>query len=495
MNKDLGIMNNFKNNQMLEIKNYENLYLKIILDRLGIVIGVHQKNELYKIIQEACDKFKCTPEEYARSIAVAADESPMLEHLVTGITVGETYFFRDKNQMELLMTYVLPNIIKNKINNKNIRIWSAGCATGEEIYTIAMILAELIPDIEEWTIKLLASDINVISLQRAMAGNYSEWSMRSISEYYKKKYFTQVKNHYHLSKKISEMVDFEFLNLNDNGYPSIFNGTNSQDLILCRNVLIYFDINRINPVMHKLQKSLVPGGYLMLGASDPINLEGTHLQFEKNKGLLFTYSEASRVSKETEVMTLPKSMMSESVPIKKYSFNNIHEKEKHISKVSINMLNDYFRQSKWNEILMGIENLDHDESNTSHVLNLKALAQANLGYLEEAIKTCDLVLKSDSTNKFTHFTCALSHLELNHISEAETALRKTLFLDNQFVAGHYQLGLLLIKIKQFDAGLRALKNALKIAESMHQDHLVPGSNGIDYSHLSEILRKEISLYM
>jgi len=150
------------NNQLfMDILNIKPQFVEIIRKRLGIVVHTHQDNNLIETIYNACEIFHCTPNKYFTLLLDCPDQSPLLDHLVTGITVGETYFFRDKQQMELLKNELLPQLIKLKRDNNKlfIRIWSAGCASGEEIYTLGMLLFELIPDIEKWTIKLLATDI------------------------------------------------------------------------------------------------------------------------------------------------------------------------------------------------------------------------------------------------------------------------------------------------------------------------------------------------
>lgn len=448
------------------IKLLESKFIELIKNRLGIVIRSHQIYNLTKTIHEACEKFHCSADEYLVLLHDSPNQSPILNHLINGITVGETYFFRDKQQMELLKNDLLPKIIQEKRNQHNlsIRIWSAGCASGEEIYTIAMMLLELIPDIEHWTIRLLATDINTDVLQKGISGVYSEWSMRSINEYFKSTYFQKKGKEYILHNKVCDLVTFDYLNLNDDNYPSVFNGTNAQDLILCRNVLIYFDIESSQRLMKRLNHSLTKGGYLLLGASDPLNISGIDYTFHHNKGLLLSKPyEDSKV-----VYTLPTinpaivvvSKNPDTVSHIKIAKPKIHKKESHSSKT----------------------------------LSDKAIEFANNGLLEEALKTCEQGFKCEPTNKLNYFIHALTLLEMNRYNEAETSFRKALFLDNQFVAGHFQLGLLLIRKKQNSVGLKYLNNALKIAETKNLDEPVMGSPGLCYQKFVDILRNEITLY-
>jgi len=113
----------------------ENDFIQIIKNRLGIVIKKHQLSDMHKVILQACLKFHCMPEKYLEILLNCRDDSPYIEYLVVGVTIGETYFFRDAHQMTLLQEVVLPSLIKMKREQKNLtlRIWSAGCATGEEI--------------------------------------------------------------------------------------------------------------------------------------------------------------------------------------------------------------------------------------------------------------------------------------------------------------------------------------------------------------------------
>jgi chemotaxis protein methyltransferase CheR len=461
-------LDKIKHNKNVETIYYlKPLFIQLIHNRFGIVIHTHQTYDLIKTIQDACEKFNCKPDEYYELLKNLPNQSECVNHLVTGITVGETYFFRDQQQMALLKNNVLPQLIKRKRDQQSLtlRIWSAGCASGEEIYTIAMLLLELIPDIDQWTIKLLATDINTKSLQKAMTGVYSEWSMRSIPEQYKKTYFQQVKKNYTISSNIRECVTFDYVNLNEECYPSLFNGTNSQDLILCRNVLIYFDNDNSIKLIKRLNASLLLGGYLMLGASDPINIHDTDFIFHHEKGILF-----SRPLESTNPI---------STPVPPLPLISIEPQRKRIDPPKIIMP----QKTKKSEVVV------------EQSLTEKAIDAANKGKLDEAKRLCEEGFKIDPTNKLNYFTHALTSLELNQLDDAEISFRKSIFLDNQFVVGHFQLGLLLLRKNQQVSGKKHIQNALTIAESKNPEALVEGSPQLCYQQLADILRNELHLYM
>lgn len=489
---------NLKSTQDI-IKKYQPIFLKLINERLGIALQSHQTSALEKTILSACIKFNCSPYEYLQIIKSCSSHSPLLDYLVCNITIGETYFFRDKKQMHLLQTILLPDLIKRKQkeNNLTLRIWSAGCASGEEIYTIAMLLNELIDDLSLWTLNLLATDINTNALEKAITARFTEWSMRSISTYFRERYFAKENDQYSITDSIKQLVKFNYLNLHEDTYPSMFNGTNAQDLILCRNVLIYFDNNNIIKIMHKLAESLVPGGYLLLGASDPINISNTDLTYHYEYGPVFCRTDHEINSKS--ILTLSNK---EKKPI--ISFSDI-DRTKESNKISASKLPNSFifdeelitnllQKNNWHKVIELIDLYPDKDKNSLFCLNAKATSLANLGKLTDAEMFYGKCFLLDSTNKYIYFNYALTLIEHNKLDAAEKALHQALFLDHQFVVGHYQLGLLLLRVKQKSAGLKSLRNALAIAKLNPESKIVPGSQGILFGSLVTILENELKLY-
>ncbi|STY31593.1 methyltransferase involved in chemotaxis (CheR domain) [Legionella wadsworthii] len=276
-------------NQLLnEIKLLEPQFIELIHSRFGLVIHINQAQELAKVVTSACNRFNYLPEEYLDQLKKCSSSSPLLADLIATITVGESYFFRDKNQMHLLENKLLPRLIQKKSHNFNLKIWSAGCSSGEEIYTIAILLTELLPNIDMWNLYLLGTDINSAALKKATSGTYGQWSMRSIPEKYLQRYFKKNNRSYLLSQEILDLVQFRYLNLCDNSYPSIINGIFDVDLILCRNVLIYFDNELVVKIMKKISASMNDNAYLILGASDPIVTSGTNLVFHHDGAIYFS---------------------------------------------------------------------------------------------------------------------------------------------------------------------------------------------------------------
>ncbi len=194
-----------------------------------------------------------------------------IDHLIDAITTNETYFFREKRQLKCFQEEIIPLLIerKRKERQKSIRIWSAGCSTGEEPYTIAMILNEFgAMRREGWKLFIFASDISSRVLSVARTGIYSGASFRDIEPYYLKKYFVQInENQYKISDEIKRMVLFGKVNILDTTRLVMYGVL---DIIFCRNVLIYFDMQSKKKAVDNFYHHLVDGGYLLLGHSESL---------------------------------------------------------------------------------------------------------------------------------------------------------------------------------------------------------------------------------
>jgi len=201
--------------------------------------------------------------------------SPMgrneLNELFDAITINETYFFRAPQQFEAFETHIVPEILATRQNlfNPVFRIWSAAASTGEEAYTLAIIVAEkLKPIYPRVQFQILASDINKSVLEQARQGVYKEYSVRNIPQHLLKKYFTQQGGNYILNDEIKQMVKFMNINLYD---AQQMRTVTNCDVIFCCNVLIYFDMPSKQQVVTHLYNSLNKGGYLFIGYSESLH--------------------------------------------------------------------------------------------------------------------------------------------------------------------------------------------------------------------------------
>jgi chemotaxis protein methyltransferase CheR len=192
-------------------------------------------------------------------------------NLVVLLTNTDSYFFRDLGQFEVLKKHILPEIIQRNYKHKTIRICSAGCSSGEEPYSLAILLKEIIPDFHQWKCNIFGLDINPVALQKAQTGVYTSWSFRKTNMELMKKYFLQIQSQYFLRRHIRQMVKFLCFNLIKDPLPHSNYQLIDIDLIICRNVFIYFEDSAIAKVLSKFYYTLQPLGYLMTGHNELFN--------------------------------------------------------------------------------------------------------------------------------------------------------------------------------------------------------------------------------
>ncbi|MBD3317121.1 MAG: hypothetical protein GF344_15145, partial [Chitinivibrionales bacterium] len=223
-----------------------------------------------------------------------------IEVLASHLTVGETYFFRDRKALEVLRRSVLASLIQMRRNSsRTLRLWSAGCSTGEEPYTLAMMLMGMLPDWQKWHITILATDININFLAKAARGCYGEWSFRETPSAIRERFFRKTSDgKYEIHSRVRDMVNFSYLNLATDAYPSVLNNTNAMDLILCRNVLMYFEKDRAREVINKFHRSLLDGGYLLVSP-----VESSNRHFPQFKPVLFDGVTIYRLEMKSTVQT------------------------------------------------------------------------------------------------------------------------------------------------------------------------------------------------
>ncbi|HUL30306.1 MAG TPA: protein-glutamate O-methyltransferase CheR, partial [Thermodesulfobacteriota bacterium] len=193
-----------------------------------------------------------------------------IRELLDLITIGETYFFRNKAQFDVLMRFVLPEIMEKKEHSrdKRIRIWSAGCSGGDETYSIAIAMMEVIPSYGQWDLSILGTDINRTGLGCAKEAVYAEKHISHLPKEYLGKYFKTVGSTYRLSPHVREFVHFEYHNLAKD--PFIHEGMQNADVIFCRNVMIYFDSQTTERVINHFHNCLARNGYLFLGHTETL---------------------------------------------------------------------------------------------------------------------------------------------------------------------------------------------------------------------------------
>jgi chemotaxis protein methyltransferase CheR len=252
-----------------------NPYLVKIRDLVYQVAGIFQPDNKLRMFEDRCmrrmqvlavSSFK----DYYDCLTVKPIRQAELVALLNEITIGETCFFRNQPQLDAVRNIVLPKIVqaRAKIPVRNLRIWSAGCSTGEEPYTLSMIMLEETADrMKGWTFEILATDLNERSLAHAKQGIYGTYSTRNLTPAYKQKYFSQKGDDLQISPEVKAKVNFSRVNLSDDSRMAFMKGL---DIIFCCNVLIYFDVTSKRRVIQHFYNDLLPHGYFFLGHSESL---------------------------------------------------------------------------------------------------------------------------------------------------------------------------------------------------------------------------------
>lgn len=191
------------------------------------------------------------------------------QELARLLTNTESYFFRDKGQFSLLRYKILPDLIakKRQTGDLSLRLWSAGCSTGEEPYSLAILLQEQIPDWHQWNFEIIGTDVNLTALENAQKGIFNAWSFRLVEPEIQRQFFHPLSgDRWQLNSLSRSWVRFEYGNLVNDSFPN--SSVYEMDLIICRNVFVYFDFSAISIVLNKFFGSLRVGGYLITGHAE-----------------------------------------------------------------------------------------------------------------------------------------------------------------------------------------------------------------------------------
>ncbi|HEY7097238.1 MAG TPA: protein-glutamate O-methyltransferase CheR [Terriglobales bacterium] len=247
-----------------------------IRDLIYRVSGIYQPEEKLYLLLNACTRRMQqvkvdNSRTYWNLLMASPNRDPEMRALLNEITIGETCFFRSQPQLDALRNIILPELLKEKSRQivKRVRIWSAGCSTGEEPHTLAMnLLEESEGRLKGWTVDIQATDLNDRSLEAAKAGIYGHYALRLTPEFYKHKYFSRFDDkHLQVRPEVRNLITFNRLNLRDDARMLFMKGI---DVIFCCNVLIYFDGISKTKVVNHFFNDLNSGGYLFLGTSESL---------------------------------------------------------------------------------------------------------------------------------------------------------------------------------------------------------------------------------
>jgi chemotaxis protein methyltransferase CheR len=474
--------------------------LHLVRQRTGLVFGPGRRSAFESGLARAMQRaHPATPDVYLVRLQT---EPAVLDDLVAEITVGETYFFREPEQFAVLARDILPALLARRPRDRPLRIWSAGCATGEEPYTVAMLLRQ-----QGWggAAHIVATDLSRRALAAARRGLYGRWSLRGVPEHVVRSYFTPVGGRYELAPTVREDVEFRYLNLAEDTYPSLATGIWGMDLVLCRNVLIYFDRDTIAGVARRLLDSLSDDGWLLPGASDPPLADLVPCDVVvTTAGLAYRRparpARAGRPATPPSAAALPEALVSEPrsppqppppspppppLPVPEPAEEVVERSLEAVARAYAER--DYSRAA---ELARGA--VQHDGGNPAvWVLLVRALA--NRGDLCAAGQACAAALDRHRTCAELAYLHAVLLAEAGRHAEAADAARRALYLDRTLAVAHLALGASLARLGDTRGARRALRNAERLLAELPPEAVVPASDGAPAARLAELARAHLGL--
>lgn len=477
----------------------------LIATRIGLHFPPERQADLERALERAAGDFGRDGAIDCAEWLVRADLSGEdLRKLAAHITIGETYFFRERPSFNALASEVLPPLIHRRRDaGRRVRIWSAACSTGEEAYSLAILMQQLVPDWRDWNISILATDINPNSLRRAASGLYGEWSFRDSAPDFRARWFeTAGPKQWRVRGELREMVRFTELNLAEDGFPSLATDTNAIDLILCRNLLMYFTPAQARGLIGRLHRSLVDDGWLIVSPSEcsqalftgfvPVNFPGSILYRKRSPHdppapaplppprepfidlaalqALAPLPPADVLRILTEPAT-PETARRDIVAEALEDARSAHESGDYTVAAGV--------------LVAALES--PDAANDPRLLSALAHARANLGQLSEALQIAGRWIAADKLDAAAHHLQAMVLQELGQRAEARSALQRAIYLQPELVIAHFALGNLARAEARPDEAQRHFNNAGRLLRGHDAAELVPESEGMNVGRLREII--------
>lgn len=479
-----------------------------ISESLGLRFGPERAADLERALVNASPDFGFDdPLKFAEWLGVARLSKEETERLASHLTVGETYFFRDKDVFDALEQTILPELMEKRRVEKRLRIWSAGCSTGEEPYSLAMTLSAMMFDMKGWNITILATDISSKSLSKAAEASYGEWSFRSVPSSVKERYFNKTSDgRYILIDRIKKMVEFKYLNLAGDAYPSLLNNTNAMDLILCRNVLMYFSEATGADVAQRLRNCLVDDGFMITNPSEaahymvrslfaPVSLPGATFYKKSEEavqieeaGKMFEEKPraeqrpaAPQVKKRTAAKPLAEPINDANAAVRPKSF----KKKPPIGTTALEEADRLFKLGLYQQACETLET-DAKSKDSPGECALLARIYANQGRLELAQIWCRRAISAERLNPAFQFLMATILMEQGLFKESVDALKKTLYLDPRFVLAYYMLAGISARLGDADGAARNKKNTIELLAEYDPEEPLPDSDGMTAGRLAQL---------
>ncbi len=403
-----------------------------------------------------------------------------LEELIADLTIGETYFFRYREQFEALRDIILPQAIERNSERKRLRIWSAGCSTGPEPYTVAIILKQRFGHrIDGWDVSIIGTDINQRFLARAREGLYEDWAFRATPDAVRNACFIREGKRWRIAPEYRRLVQFQYHNLVDDPIPSPRHGLTDVDVIMCRNVVIYFTTETFRVIINRFRDTLSDDGWLVVGHSE-LNTElfRAFRTIEAPGAVL--YQKSDTVDKGFDFAAYAAELAAAPPPAPlPISLSDLPPLVAPLVAAPPPLWSPPLPQPEPPPPAV------NDEPGLSPLLELKRLADQ--GAWVEAMRVCRRLLDADPLDAEVHLHHGLLLEHMRQIGQAEEALRRALYLDRTLALAHFHLGRLASDQGDRVGASRAFRNALRLLDGKAEAERVDGSDDMSVAELTGLL--------
>jgi len=471
----------------------------LVMEKSGIRLGPENYKRVAIIVGNRIRRIGLkSPPGYAEYLKSGKNRIE-LDWLVNEIAVPETYFFRDNNQCNALRYYILPELVKS-IKKKQLRIWSAGCSTGEEAYTIAFILTQAIYDLNLWDIEIIGTDINKNSIKKSKNGVYKKNSFRGVEKGLINRYFLKTAKGMMVKEPAARLAAFELFNMKlDKGgrFPDKYRRF---DIIFCRNVLIYFEEKVSKNIINGFIDALNPGGYLVTGHAEAFLLPREFLlPLRTNETYIYQKKEKDcGGAKRPEIKDEKLSLLTGKPPLKKLAATDLPDSPdetsqgKEIEKRDLynncyrNALDFYF-QEKYAKAAGELDKLTflHDVD----AVSLASLIKLNLGDFDSARGYAEKMREKDEFLPDSYYIEGLVYENENDYEQTIKAYETVLFLDGNFFLAHFRLGYLYGRAGKDRESARAFKNGLAVINNQDDGKIRLFSGGFTKKALEDICKR------
>ena len=441
--------------------------------RTGLAFGPSRRQQAESGIRQAMAETGVA--DLSRFAQLLHGNDRVFQALIEQLTVAETYFFREREQFEVLRRNVLPDLQRRR--DGRIRIWSAGCASGEEAYSLAMLLDR--EGLGERA-SIVATDISRVALARARKASYGAWSFRDNPPEIAEQYFQRHGDRLVLIERVRQMVEFDVFNLASDIYPSRITGSCGLDVILCRNVLIYFDADTVARVAKQMFASLKDGGWLIAGPSDPPLWQ--YAPYETVLTTAGVFYRRVRVPDESR-----KGSASVKPPAPRHRTRaegrgGLPSDVEPASGLPI-VAPPAQRRPADDERVRLRRALDNRMSELA--------ALANLGDPGRVSAAVSAALAAHPMSAEIHYLHAIVLMGCGRYEEAASSLRRALYLDRSMAIAHFALGSVHARRGAVEEARRSYRNVLSVCDERRADEIVPFSEGERTGSLVEAARAQL----